>query len=266
MDLAPLVERFSEQQVVAFMLVLARISPLFALAPLFSSRSLPARAKGIAAVGLAVGMLPVALDAGASLRELPLDPLGLAGLIAKELLVGTAFAFVLAAMFAAVTTAGALLDTVVGFSFGALVDPVTGNSGGVLGQLYALVGIAVFIAIGGDAWVVQGIARTYDVVPLLSAPDIGTLVGGMLAASAGVIGAAVQVCAPVLLAVIITDVGVGVVSRVMPSLNVFAVGFPAKVAVGLLLIGASLPFAAGWLHDELQASVAAALDALEVSG
>ncbi len=264
MDLAPLLERFSAEQVSAFMLVLARVSPLFLLAPLFSSRSLPARAKSVAAVGLSIGMLPVALGAGDQLRELPLDVIGLAGLVAKELLVGAAFAFVLAALFAALTAAGTLLDTLIGFSFGALVDPVTGNSGGVLQQLYALVGVAVFIAIGGDAWVVQGIARTYDVVPLTSAPSVPSLVGGMTAAFAGVLGAAVQVSAPVLLAIIVTDAGIGVVSRVMPSLNIFAVGFPAKVIVGLLLIGTSLPFTAGWMHDELQASVAAALDALEV--
>ena len=84
--------------------------------------------------------------------------------------------------------------------------------------------------------------------------------------SALVLVAAVQVCAPVLLAVVITDAAVGVVSRVMPQLNVFAVGFPAKMVVGLLLIGASLPFGGGWMRDELQHSVAAALDALEVSG
>ncbi len=263
-ELAPLAEQIRPERVAAFMLVLARISPLFLLAPLFSSRSLPARAKGVAAVGLAIGMLPVALqgDAGAAL---PADAIGLAGLVVKELLVGAAFAFALAALFAAVTTAGSLLDTMIGFSFGALVDPVTGNQGGVLTQLYALVGVTVFIAIGGDAWVVQGIARTYDVVPLTSAPSIPSLVGGMTAAFAGILGAAVQVSAPVMLAIIVTDAGIGVVSRVMPSMNIFAVGFPVKVTVGLLLIGTSLPFTAGWMHDELQASVAAALDALEVS-
>ena len=266
MDLAPLIERFSERQVAAFMLVLARVSPLFLLAPLFSSRSLPGRAKGIVAVGLTVGMLPVALRTGGGLDAVPPDAIGLAGLIVKELLVGAAFAYALAALFAAFSAAGALLDTMIGFSFGALVDPITGNQGGVLTQLYALVGIAVFIAIGGDAWLIQGIARTYDVVPLAAAPELGSLVEGATAAFSGVLVAAVQVCAPVLLAVVITDAGIGVVSKVMPSLNVFAVSFPAKVAVGLLLIGASLPFAAGWLHDELQASVAAALDALEVRG
>jgi flagellar biosynthetic protein FliR len=70
---------------------------------------------------------------------------------------------------------------------------------------------------------------------------------------------------PVLLALVITDAAIGVVSRVVPQLNVFAVGFPAKVAVGLVLIGVTLPFVASFLADELQRSVAAALDALRVA-
>ena len=69
-----------------------------------------------------------------------------------------------------------------------------------------------------------------------------------------------------LLAVVLTDAAFGVVSRVVPQLNVFAVGFPAKVAVGLVLIGVSLPFLGGWLDDELQRSVGSALHALKVNG
>jgi flagellar biosynthetic protein FliR len=67
------------------------------------------------------------------------------------------------------------------------------------------------------------------------------------------------------LAVIITDAAFGVVARVVPQLNVFAVGFPAKVTVGLLVLGVSLPFAAGWISDQLQDSVAAALHSLRVA-
>jgi flagellar biosynthesis protein FliR len=70
----------------------------------------------------------------------------------------------------------------------------------------------------------------------------------------------------VLLAALLTDVAFGLVSRVMPQLNVFAVGFPAKVTVGLVLVGASLPFVAGWLSDELQSSVSSALQTLRVAG
>jgi flagellar biosynthesis protein FliR len=76
---------------------------------------------------------------------------------------------------------------------------------------------------------------------------------------------AIAVAAPVLLAVIITDCAFGVVSRVMPQLNVFAVGFPAKILVGFVLIGASLPFVADWIGSQLTDSVRSALQTLQVA-
>ncbi len=252
---------FGEEQVIGFFLVLGRVSPLFLLAPLFSSRLLPARARGIVAVALAIGIAPIA---GSDL-PVPADLWEMAGLMLKEMLVGMAFAFALGALFAALQVAGNLLDTMIGFAFGALVDPITGTNGGVLNQLYALVGVIIFVVINGDAWVVQGLARSYEAVPMAEAPAIGSLVEGAQVAFSGIFGAAIQVGAPVLLAVVLTDVAFGLVSRVVPQLNVFAVGFPAKVTVGLVLVGASLPFVAGWLGDELQRSVAAALQTLRVA-
>lgn len=264
MGFEEILARFGEQQVAGFFLVLGRISPLFLLAPLFSSKLLPVRARGIVAVALAIGIAPIAMNAGDG-AQLPLDLWSLAGLMLKEMLVGLAFAFGLAALFAAIQVAGNLLDTLIGFSFGALVDPMTGTSGGALNQLYALVGVAIFVVIGGDAWVIQGLARSYEAIPLADAPAIGSLVEGAQVAFSGILGAAIQVGAPVLLAVLLTDVAFGLVSRVVPQLNVFAVGFPAKVTVGLVVVGASLPFVAGWLGDELQRSVAAALQTLRVA-
>jgi flagellar biosynthesis protein FliR len=263
MDPQEILARFGEQQVAGFFLTLGRISPLFLLAPLFSSKLLPVRARGIVAVALAIGIAPIAMGGGDG--RLPMDLWTLAGLMLKEMLVGLAFAFALGALFAAIQVAGNLLDTLIGFSFGALVDPMTGTSGGALNQLYALVGVAIFVAIGGDTWVIQGLARSYEAVPIADAPAIGSLVEGAQVAFSGIFGAAIEVGAPVLLAVLLTDVAFGLVSRVVPQLNVFAVGFPAKVTVGLVLVGASLPFVAGWLGDELQRSVAAALQTLRVA-
>jgi flagellar biosynthesis protein FliR len=257
---------FSEQQVAGFMLVLARISPLFLLAPLFSSKLLPVRARGIVAVGLALGIAPIAMNAGEEAARIPTEILALGGLVVKEMLVGLGFSFTLAALFAAVQVAGSLLDTLIGFSFGALVDPVTGTNGGVLNQLYALIGVMIFVVIGGDAWVIQGLARSYEAIPLADSPAIGTLVEGAQVAYSGIFAAAIEICAPVLIAVVLCDVAFGLVSRVVPQLNVFAVGFPAKVTVGLVLVGASLPFVAGWLGDELQSSVSSALRTLKVDG
>jgi flagellar biosynthesis protein FliR len=248
-----------QQVVLAFFLALARVSPLFILAPLFSNRQVPARARGVCAVALAIGLTPVAM---ADPAPLPGDAIALGGLIVKELLVGAAFAYAIAAVVAAAQAAGAVLDTLIGFSFGSLVDPLTGNQSSVLMQLYGLVLVAVFIAIQGDSWVIGGLARTYELVPMVEAPQLGSLVEGVQKAFVGVATSAVAVCAPVLLAIFVTDAAFGIVSRVMPQLNVFGVGFPAKVVVGLLLIGISLPFVVQWFSDEVQHAVTGVLRSL----
>jgi len=260
MDPSELLARFSEQQVAGFFLVLARVSPLFLLAPLFSSKMVPGRARGIIAVALTVGILPVVQHG-----RIDLDILPFAGLILKELLVGLAFAYALSALFAAMQAAGALLDTLIGFSFGAMVDPVTGTQSTVLSQMYALFGVAIFITLGGDGWVVKGLARTYDAIPLSEAPAIGSMVEGAQMAFSGIFVAAFMIGAPVLIALIIVDAAFGVVSRVVPQLNVFAVGFPAKMIVGLVLIGASLPFVDDFLGGQLKDTLTIALRSLKVA-
>lgn len=256
-----LLRQVGEQHVIAFFLVLARIGPLFVVAPLFSSKMIPLRARGVAAVGLAVGLSPLALND----QTVPTDAASIAGLIGKEALVGFAFAFAISVLFAAVSIAGSFIDTLIGFSFGGLVDPVNGNQSSVLSQIYTLVGVMVFIAIGGDTWMLQGLAKTYDLVGLTELPAIGALVGGAQHTFATIFVSAVQLAAPVLIALVITDAGFGVVSRVMPQLNVFAVGFPAKILVGFLIVAASLPFVAGWIGNELQRSVMSALQTLRVA-
>jgi flagellar biosynthesis protein FliR len=264
MNVDQILAQFSENQVAGFMLVLARVSPLFLLAPLFSSKLLPPRARSIVAVALTVALFPIAARSGAH-RQIPLDAVPFAAVLLKELLVGAAFSFVLATLFAAVSAAGSLVDTVIGFTFSALVDPINGNQSTVMSNVYSLLGVAVFIAIDGDAWVIEGLARTYKAIPLLEAPQIGSLTQGAQIAFSGILASAVEISAPILLALILTDAAFGVVSRVVPQLNVFAVGFPAKMVVGLTIVGASLPFVSGWLGDQLQQSVMSALAALKVA-
>jgi flagellar biosynthesis protein FliR len=256
-----LLRQIGEQHVIGFFLVLARVGPLFIVAPLFSSKMFPPRARGVAAVALAVGLSPLAMKD----QHVPTDALSLAGLVGKEALVGFAFAFTISVLFAAVSVAGSFLDTLIGFSYGGLVDPVNGNQSSVLSQLYTLVGVMVFIAIGGEAWMVQGLAKTYDLVGITELPALGALVGGAQHTFASVFVSAVELAAPVMIALIITDAGFGVVSRVMPQLNVFAVGFPAKILVGFLIVAASLPFVAGWIGNQLQASVMSALQTIHVA-
>ncbi|MEH3055275.1 MAG: flagellar biosynthetic protein FliR [Patulibacter minatonensis] len=247
--------------VLVFVAALARVAPLFIIAPLFSSKQLPTQVRAVAALALAMGLTPAA-NPGHTLSSGAPDVIGM---LAVEFLVGFTVAYALLAITAAMETAGTFLDSSIGFSFGATIDPISGNNNAVLARFYGLIGVIVFITIGGDEWVVQGMARTYELVPIGSNPDIGRIVGGADRTFAAIFSSAIQVAAPVMLALILTDAGFGLVTRVAPQMNIFSVGLPTKILVGMLLIGITLPLVGTWVERELERSVAAALQSLRVS-
>jgi flagellar biosynthetic protein FliR len=256
-----LLAKLAGNELAGFILVLARVTPLFFVAPLFSSQMIPPRVRGIIAVGISIGLAPIALHG----QHVPADALTLAGLVVEGMLVGLSFAFTLAVLMAAIESAGSLIDVVSGFSYGSLINPMTGDNSSVINRFYSLVGTLIFLVVGGDAWVLRGLGRTFQLVPLTSGPRLSSLVGGAEQVFSTVFAAALEIAAPVLVALLITDVAFGVVSRVVPQLNVFAVGFPTKVAVAMLVVGASLPFTASWISNQLSVSVGSALGALHVA-
>jgi flagellar biosynthesis protein FliR len=247
--------------VTAYFLVLARVTPLFLIAPLFSSKMIPRKIKAVVALALTVGLTPVASHG----QHLPTEPLQVAGLIVVGFIAGLGFAFVIAGLTAAIQHAGSIIDAVSGFSLGGMIDPVNGNQGGVLTQAYSLVGLLVFLAIGGDAWMLKGLSRTFDLVPITKAPRLNLLSASAANTYGQIFVSAIELAAPAMLALTITDVAFGMVSRVVPQLNVFAVGFPVKVGVGLLVVAASMPFLGGWISDQVTNSVGSALHALQVA-
>jgi len=258
--LTDILSRLAGNELAGFVLVLARVTPLFLIAPPFSSAMIPPRARGVIAVGISIGLTPIAMHG----QHIPGDTLALAGLVIAGGLVGLGFAFSFAILFAAVESAGALADLGAGFSYGNLIDPFSGNASGTFSSIYSLVGITVFLVIGGEAWLLSGLARSFQLVPLTAAPQLSSLVGGAERVFSTVLTSTVEIAAPVLIALLITDVAFGVVSRVVPQLNVFAIGFPAKVAVALVIVGASIPFVGGWIASQLSTTVGAALGALHV--
>lgn len=249
------------ENILVFVATLTRLSPLFIIAPVFSSRQIPPQARVVIAIALAIGVSPAA-DPGTAIDG---GTGAILGMLAVEFLIGFVIAFILAAMVAALETAGSLLDLGIGFAFGAQIDPITGSQNAVIARLYGLIGVIVFITIGGDEWVLRGIAQSYELVPIGATPDVTRIVASADRAFVGILTAALQIAAPLLLALLLTDVAFGVVTRVVPQLNVFAVGLPVKVLVGMVLIGVSLPLVGQWVQDEAARSVDAALRALRVA-
>ncbi|HUN77639.1 MAG TPA: flagellar biosynthetic protein FliR [Solirubrobacteraceae bacterium] len=259
--MSELLDKLAGNELAGFILVLARVTPLFMIAPPFSSSIIPPRVRGILAVAIAIGLAPIALRG----QHVPSDPLALAALVVEGGLVGLGFAFSLAVLFGAIETAGALADLGAGFSYGSLIDPLSGNASGAFTHIYSMVGILVFFVIDGEAWVLRGLSRTFTLVPLTAAPQLKSLVGGAEQVFTTVFASALEIAAPVLVALLVTDAAFAVVSRVVPQLNVFAVGFPAKVAVAILVVTATLPFFGGWVANQISTSVGDALGALHAA-
>lgn len=245
-------------QIVAFMLVLTRVGPMFVLAPVFSARAIPAQARLVCAVGISLALTPLAMRG----QQVPTEALGAASLLVKEAIVGTAFAFALSAITAGVQTAAGLIDTVSGFSYASVLDPFTSVQSGVFGQLYSLFVAVVLVVTGGAQLMVAGIAGTYSVVPLTETPAFTSLGQLALDGFARVFVLGLEVAAPVLLALIVVDASLGLVARAAPQLNVFVVGLPAKILVAVAVAVSSLPFVAGHVRTELESVVSSALETL----
>jgi flagellar biosynthetic protein FliR len=252
----------AEAQLVAFLLVLARVGPLFLLAPVFSARPVPYQAKLVVAAALSFALVPLATAAGPP----PTAGAEVVGLLVKEALVGLAYGFALSAIAAAVHVGAGLVDAIVGFSYAGVIDPFTAVQGGVLGQLYGLFVGIVLVVTGGDQLIVAGLARTYDVIPLSEEPAVAGLAQIALDAFATVFILGLEVVAPVLVALLVVDAALALVARAAPQLNVFILGLPAKILVAILVVGASLPFVAGDLRTELDESVEHVLVTLTPAG
>jgi flagellar biosynthetic protein FliR len=259
-QLAQALGAIGTRNVFAFFLVLARVTPLFLIAPAFSSQMLLPQVRSVLAVALALGMTPLALHN----QTVPQDVLPLAGLIMENVVVGLALAYTIACVFGAIQSAGVLADAFGGFSFGSMVDPVNGNPGGSMTNLYTIVGLALFLAIGGDAWTLRGLSATFNAIPIADPVQAKPMIAAAESACASLLVGAVEIAAPVMLAIIVTDIALGMVSKVVPQVNVFAVGFTVKVGVTLLIVGVSLPFLGSWMTGQLETSLYTTLHSLRI--
>lgn len=245
-------------EAVAFVLVLGRVGGLFAFAPIFSSTLLPKKVRLVVAAALSLALTPIASHG----MQVPGDALTLGGLLLKEIGVGLVIAFAIGILAAGVQAGAALLDTIVGFSFAQVLDPFTGVQSAVLGQVYSVFATVVLLLTGGDQLIVEGMAASYRIVPLGGFPHLSTLTRVAVAGFTPILVLALEISAPVLIALVVTDAAFGLISRAVPQMNAFTVALPAKVAVAFLLVAVSLPFVSIQLQNDIQSTVLQTLQSL----
>ncbi len=224
--------------VTGFVLALVRATAWVLVAPPFSTRGIPARVKVGIAAALALAAAPHAAAA-----ELPLSTGGFVGALIAQVTVGLLLGFLTMMLFAALQAAGSLIDLFAGYSIASIYDPLSDASAAVFGRFYNLVAVTLLFAIDGHLLLARGFLTSFEAVGL-QLSDLGRI-GELLTHDLGLFFvAAVEVAAPVVAVLFLTELALGVLARAAPQMNVFNLGFAARVIVALGFAAVTLPLVA----------------------
>ncbi len=225
--------------IVAYLLTTFRVGGLLIAAPIFGQRSVPAQLKIMLALVLGYFLFPLIGS-----QELAIDPglFPIALVAARELLFGLIIGFFFQIIFIAVEFGGGILGYQIGFALVNIVDPSTSNSVPIIGQFKLIVATLIFFGIDGHHVVLQALFESFKFVPLGHVTFHAEILDHIVTFAGAVFIIGVKIAAPILVTLFITDVCLGIVSRTMPQMNMFIVGFQVKIGAGLLMIALALPF------------------------
>ncbi|AWB46867.1 flagellar biosynthetic protein FliR [Paenibacillus sp. CAA11] len=218
-----------------FLLIFCRITAFFVVSPVFSSRNVPNTFK----VGFAgIISLMIYLVYGTQ-QSVPMD-LTFIIFIFREILVGLLIGYVAYLMFTVIMMAGSFIDIQIGFGMANIIDPMTGASAPVIGNFKYMVGMLMFLGMNGHHYLLQAIIRSYNWIPLKN-EVFSRLAGGsvaefLLRTFTEAFMIAFQMSAPLVVALFLTDVALGFLAKTAPQFNVFVIGIPLKIIVGLVLL------------------------------
>lgn len=209
---------------------LARLLGLFATAPIFSNRGMPARVR--LAAGLAVGI--ALLPAMPPMPEVaPNSGIGLA-IFGQQIFIGVAVGFMMRLVFAAVDTAGALIGMQMGLSFAIFFDPDAGGQTAVLSDFLSLIATLLFLAVNGHLLMIEVLVRSFEWLPVGAEVVRAQGWGYIARAGAAVFATGLLLSLPVLGILLVANISLGVLTRAAPQLNLFAVGFPVTLTAGFV--------------------------------
>lgn len=244
--------------IVAYVMGVVRASAWIVLVPPFGTRSIPAMVK----IGLAGA---IALPAASTLAEDPpaMDVPSLIAAATLQVAMGLSLGFITMLAFAAVQAAGSLIDLFAGFSVAQAFDPMTGTQTALFGRFYQLLAATLLFAINGHLLLFRGFMTSFDVVGL-QAPALGDLSELAIDGLSAFMIAAVEIAAPLLAALFLTEVALGLLARAAPQMNVFILGLPLKVLLTIGLAGVALPILPGALEALLTRAVRSGGSIVEV--
>lgn len=240
-----------------FVLVVFRTAGMMLAAPLFGSAKVPRRVKAMLALVIAAGLVnrvktPVAL---------PDNVLQLTFAIGGELIFGMIMGLGVSLAFIAVTWAGEIMGQQMGMNIAETFDPQFGRGGSLVGDMYSMLTLITFLLIRGHQAMIEGLASSFDSLPLMSAgmtQGLFDVFTGLLM-SATVL--AVKVAAPMLVTMLVVDVALGMIGKSVPQINVMNAGLTLRSGVGMVILAVGLMLTNEVMRQALFDSLATITDA-----
>jgi len=222
-----------------FLLIFVRISGIFMMMPIFSSRNIPGRVKAGFALIVTYILFPIVFN---NTVVIPEHFLPFLFLVVGELIVGLILGFVSSLIFSAIQMAGQLLDMQIGFGIINMIDPLSGQQAPLIGNFKYILALLVFLATNGHHVLLAALFASFKIIPVTGivvnvaiTKFIVDLVGGLFIL-------ALKISLPVIVALLLTDVALGILARTMPQMNIFVVGVPGKIIIGIFVLSIALPF------------------------
>ncbi|MBK9446498.1 MAG: flagellar biosynthetic protein FliR [Betaproteobacteria bacterium] len=231
--------------IVAFFFPLTRILALLAAAPPFSNASVPRRSKLMLGLAISLALVP-ALPPMPTVS--PSSGMGLM-LIAQQIVIGMAMGFAMRLTIAAIDYAGEVIGLQMGLGFATFYDPDNASQTPVLSNFISLLGILVLFSINGHLMILVTLAESFSAIPV-GGPFLAAATWSNLGhAGAIIFSSGLMLAIPIVSALVITNIALGVLTRAAPQLNIFAIGFPLTLIAGFVLLILSLNYLAAPLME-----------------
>jgi len=229
------------------LMVILRVGGIMTVAPIFGHRNVPAMLKIGLILIISIVLLPTLSRTPV---EMPKELFAMTGVLAKEVIAGLAVGFISLLLFIAVQFAGDIIGLQMGFGIVNVIDPNSQAQVPLIGQFQFLLAMLIFLSLNGHHLLLSAIVGSFKVVPL-GQITFTKLSGEILVrATVDTIALAIKLGAPCIVTLFLLDVALGIVARTVPQMNIFIVGFPLKISVGLMMMGVSLPII-GYVFSKL---------------
>jgi flagellar biosynthetic protein FliR len=177
---------------------------------------------------------------GAPFVPVPTEPATAVMMLTREFLIGSGLGVFMRLFFAIADASGAIIGMTMSLSMAGMVDPSTGEQSTSIANLFSLGTLLIFVSLGGHHEVIKGLWANFQAFPIAETTLVGFDLAGLEELGRGLFTAAIRISAPVIICTTLVNVGLGLMARAAPQVNIFAVGFSVLLCVGLALMDTTI--------------------------